>query len=177
MEIHLIRHTTPAVDKGICYGQTDLQLIDRYPEELAEVKSKVDTQYDEIFCSPLYRCSRLADDLFLPQRILRDERLKEFDFGQWEMMRWDDIDKDSKEKWMADFVNIPAPDGESLGVMHVRVNDFIEELVKEPYERVALVTHSGVIRIVKAMVESTPLRKCFDYHLEYGAVRKLKLTV
>ena len=176
MEICLIRHTTPAVDKGICYGQTDLGLVDQYPEELEVVRSKVDGPFDKVYSSPLQRCATLAGDLFIPQEIHYDDRLKEYDFGMWEMMKWDDIDKDSSEKWMADFVNIPAPGGESLGVMHTRVKEFVDELSAQAYSRIALVTHSGVIRIVLAMVEQTPLRKCFDYQLEYGAVRNVQIV-
>ena len=175
MEICLIRHTTPAVEKGICYGQTDLSLVDRYPQELEIVRSQVSGPFDKVFSSPLQRCARLAADLFLPQAVQHDDRLKEYDFGQWEMLPWDDIEKESKEKWKADFVNIPAPEGESLGLMHSRVKDFVDELSGQDHERIALVTHSGVIRIVLAMVEDTPLHKCFDYHLEYGAVRNVKL--
>jgi len=32
-EIYLIRHTTPKVEKGICYGQTDLNLADTFEQE------------------------------------------------------------------------------------------------------------------------------------------------
>jgi len=34
MEIYLIRHTTPDVAKGICYGQTDLDVANTFEEEV-----------------------------------------------------------------------------------------------------------------------------------------------
>ena len=37
MDIYLVRHTTPKIDKGICYGQSDLELADSYPEEFKAI--------------------------------------------------------------------------------------------------------------------------------------------
>ena len=34
MEIYLIRHTTPKIEKGICYGQADLNVADSFEEEI-----------------------------------------------------------------------------------------------------------------------------------------------
>ena len=33
MLIHLIRHTTPDIETGICYGQTDLDVSDSFEKE------------------------------------------------------------------------------------------------------------------------------------------------
>ena len=37
-EIYLIRHTTPEVEKGVCYGQTDLNLKNTFPQEAKRIK-------------------------------------------------------------------------------------------------------------------------------------------
>ena len=34
MEIYLVRHTTPAIEKGVCYGQTDLNVAETFEEEV-----------------------------------------------------------------------------------------------------------------------------------------------
>jgi alpha-ribazole phosphatase len=36
--IFLIRHTTPAVAKGICYGQTDLDITESFVEEAEAIR-------------------------------------------------------------------------------------------------------------------------------------------
>lgn len=176
MEICLIRHTTPAVEKGICYGQTDLDLADTYPVELEKVKKQVTTEFDLIVSSPLKRCKALAEDLFRGRNILYEDRIREYDFGEWEMMSWDKIDRYLLEKWRANFVDIPAPGGESLMDMSNRIEEFLAELKSQNRKKVAFVTHSGVIRIISAIAEQTDLSRCFDYQLPYGVVRNISLS-
>ncbi len=77
---------------------------------------------------------------------------------------------------MANFVDVPAPGGESLMMMHDRIQSFLTDLKTENFSRVALVTHSGVIRIISAIVEQTALAKCFDYQLPYGVVKNVELV-
>ena len=61
MEIYIIRHTTPDIEKGICYGQSDLNLVDNYAEEFEAIKSKIPTTKTfKIISSPLKRCALLA---------------------------------------------------------------------------------------------------------------------
>jgi len=175
MEIILIRHTKPLIAKGICYGQSDLELADSYSSELVEVKNQVKTPFDQVFSSPLRRCAILANDLFPDVEIKFDDRIKELDFGDWEMVPWNEMDKDYQEKWMANFVDIPTPGGESLNQMNERIVDFLQHAKKEKYSRIALVTHSGVIRIILARIAKTSLAKCFSYDLSYGVVKSVIL--
>ena len=175
MEICLIRHTTPNVAKGICYGQADLTLSDTYPIELEKVKSQVLGTFEQIYSSPLIRCRQLSEDLFGKENIVFEDRIKEYDFGEWEMVPWNDMDKDLQEKWMANFVDFQAPGGESLKEMNTRVQTFLKELKERNYSRVALVTHSGVIRIINTIIEQTDLARCFDYQLPYGVVKLVKI--
>ncbi|MFB9080950.1 histidine phosphatase family protein [Flavobacterium procerum] len=44
-----------------------------------------------------------------------DERLKEKNFGDWEMRKWD-IFRRTTQSWMEDFVTIPVSNGESFSV-------------------------------------------------------------
>ena len=106
--ITAIRHTRVDVPFGVCYGQTDVPLASTYVEELAAVQTQVDWyQYDAIWCRPLKRCRRLAEDLFPRETILFDPRLMELNFGRWEMQRWDDISDTADAKaWFADFVEV-----------------------------------------------------------------------
>ena len=58
MEIYLIRHTTPLVEQGICYGQTDLDIAHNFQEEVEDIK--VALQHfnpDKVYTSPLMRCT------------------------------------------------------------------------------------------------------------------------
>lgn len=169
MQIHLIRHTTPDIDTGICYGQTDLGLAASFELEKAAVLNKLNSSYDMVYTSPLKRCALLAETV-CGERRLSDQRLMEYNFGDWELLPWNEFKTPEAQNWMNNFVDQPAPNGDSMISMQKRVDEFWQELIKQPYERVAVVTHSGVMRIIHGLILSTPMTHLFRLQLEFGAV-------
>lgn len=169
MLIHLIRHTTPEIATGTCYGQADIPLTKNFSDEKDQVLDKLQPQYDALFSSPLTRCKQLADCIDADSRTT-DPRLMEYDFGDWELKPWSDITRPESRAWMDDFVNVPAPNGESIAMMQERVDEFFDELLQQEYEKVALVTHSGVQRLLHARILHTPLQHMFRLQLPFGAV-------
>lgn len=178
MEIHLIRHTQPDIKPGICYGQTDLSLTEDYLEQFHTVLSQVDLSGSMIYSSPLQRCLQLAeflseqselspDPLKPKSAITQDSRLKELNFGSWEMKPWDEIPKKDFDHWAHDYVQIAPPDGESLSTMRARVMSFMSEL---PDAKHVIVTHSGVIRILWAHWHQKSIQEAFDQKIEFGQI-------
>lgn len=176
MEVCLIRHTTPDVAKGICYGQTDLELVSSYPEEMANIRLQLHSDFDQVYSSPLKRCAKLAQDLFGNHDILYDARLKELNFGEWEMMPWSEMDQEAQGKWMNNFVEEAPPNGESMLQLKERIQEFLLEVKSTQHRRIGIVTHSGVIRVISAMIDDRPLEKCFDYQLPYGVVKNVNVN-
>ena len=89
MKVYLVRHTSVDVPKGISYGQTDVPLKSSFEEEASLTRKNLDgLTFDQVYCSPLSRCTRLAAFCGYPEAI-RDARLKELNFGDWEMKSWD----------------------------------------------------------------------------------------
>ncbi len=168
MEIYLIRHTTPAISPGLIYGRTDVPLTDSFTAELAEIRPHLPAMFDAVYSSPSRRCVQLAEQL--GPVIRTDERLYELDFGDWEGQTWDTIDRQASELWMQDFVNTAPPGGETLLQMQARVLAFWNELIRHAYERVAVVTHGGVIRILLAIERKLPLASLFEIKIAYGEV-------
>ena len=128
--------------------------------------------YDALYTSPLVRCANLAEYVTSSNRMV-DERILEYNFGDWELREWKEIKKSDSIEWSKDIVNNSAPNGESLQVMKNRVDDFFDELIKRDYENVAVVTHSGVQRIIHARILNTPLSNIFRLQLDFGAVIEL----
>ena len=155
MDIYLIRHTEVAVGRQTAYGQSDVDLTDNYPEQLARLQSHLPDRPllphpAVIFSSPLKRCRQLADDLAASftmgsqietapgqttvvdaQRppVQLDDRLKELFFGDWELMPWADIPPDELRTWRADFVTIRMPNGENFTDLFERVSVFWNERI------------------------------------------------
>jgi alpha-ribazole phosphatase len=174
MQVYLIRHTSPDIAPGICYGQSDLALkTELFEAEFKAIQAKIPAQFSQVYSSPLQRCQQLAQ-CFCAQPML-DDRLKELNFGQWEMQAWDKIPQHELDPWMANFVNIAPPDGENFQQLYQRNVDFIKQLLTQNIDNVAIITHAGNIRSWLSFVLGLPLENSFKIKLNYGAVVLLSL--
>jgi len=111
VEIYLIRHTSPAVEKGICYGQTDIGLSTDFESCATKIIHSLPSDISAIYSSPSKRCTLLADLLPFSLKVKIDLNLLELNFGDWEMKKWDDISP--QEPWFSDYINTKVPGGES----------------------------------------------------------------
>ena len=179
MEIYIIRHTKPEIETGICYGQSDIQVNDNFIEESGKIIRTLPEEIDIVFSSPLKRCRTLADKIvfFSKQHPLCkfDERLKEMNFGKWEMKRWDDIDRKEFDTWANDIVNARVPEGESFLEIHNRVKDFYNELIKTNYNKVLIITHAGNIRCFLSLVFKYELKDTLKIPIDYATVRIISI--
>ena len=87
MQLHLIRHPRPAIEPGICYGQSDIGLAESAVEVATRLKPLLPDAYT-VHASPLLRARLLAEALGTPTL---DERLKEIHFGDWEGRSFESI--------------------------------------------------------------------------------------
>ena len=170
MEIYLVRHTKPEISKGVCYGQSDLELANSFQEELTHVLSQLPEKVEVIYSSPLKRCLELARSI--PHKDLRQaDQLKEMDFGDWELKPWDSIPLEELNPWMEDFVEQPVPNGESMRLLAERITPWFRELIAANHQQLVIVTHAGPIRIILSLIHETPLEEAFQrYQVEYGEV-------
>lgn len=170
MHLTLIRHTSVAVPKGICYGATDVDVASTFELEATEVKQKLEgTVFDAVYTSPLSRCRKLAD--FCGYKCaIPDARLKEMNFGEWEMQPYDKIDDPRLQEWYDDYVNVRATGGESFKDQQERVKSFIIDLKKEGFKEVAIFAHAGILLqfiILTAMI--TP-EEAFRLQPPFGGI-------
>jgi alpha-ribazole phosphatase len=171
MKIHIVRHTAVGVD-GVCYGQTDVPLKDTFEEEAEVVRQKLENiPFDAVFSSPLSRAKRLAEYCGYENIQLKD-RLKELNFGDWEMQPWNKMDM---EEWEKDWINISAPNGESFRQMYDRVASFLDELKGKAYSSVIVFAHGGVINCFRSYFGDTDLAGAFDQLAEYGEIFEFEL--
>ncbi|MDB5158791.1 MAG: phosphoglycerate mutase [Mucilaginibacter sp.] len=173
MEIFLIRHTTPNVCKGFIYGRTDVPLAESFSTEKELIIGKLPKHIDLVVSSPSSRCTLLAREI--DSSFVEDECLMELDFGAWEGKTWDTVDRLESERWTADFINTAPPQGESLHQMNERVMRFWNQLLNYPHQRIVIITHAGVIRLILALINAIPLQSLFDINVQYGEVVLLNL--
>jgi alpha-ribazole phosphatase len=174
MEIILIRHTSVDVPKGTCYGQTDVPLKPTFEQEAAVTLEKLNAYapFDQVYTSPLSRCTRLATYCGFPEAI-HDPRLLELNFGEWEMQNFNDINDSRLQEWFDDYLNVPATNGESFSMQYRRVADFLDVLKTKPYQKVAIFTHGGVLACAQIYAGLLEPENVFTSSIPYGAITNM----
>jgi alpha-ribazole phosphatase len=148
MSLWLVRHATPEIAQGTCYGSTDM------PADTAATRTAADTLAEllphgiALKTSPLKRCTQLASALCEARPDLvseSDPRLAEMDFGQWEGQRWDAIDANQLAQWTDNFWLHRPGGGESVQAFMTRVGSVWDEASQTGKDCV-WITHAGVMR-------------------------------
>ena len=167
MEMILIRHTSVAVSKSVCYGRSDVGLAGTFGTERETLSGKLGLAVPPVvYSSPASRCIRLAESI--SPAYLTDGRLHELDFGRWEMLPWTEIPESELNPWMADFVNASPPGGENFAALHRRSVDFLQGVLQADARQVVIVTHAGVIRSLLCHCLGIPLENAFRLQVDYG---------
>ncbi|MCM1522803.1 MAG: alpha-ribazole phosphatase [Muribaculaceae bacterium] len=176
IHLTLVRHTSVDVPAGVCYGRTDVSLAPSFPIEAAAVRQKIEgRRFDGIFTSPLSRCVRLAEECGYPEAI-PDPRLMEMDFGEWEMIRWDDITDPRLPLWYADWEHVAPTGGESFLDQRRRVADFLQSLHSYPSgSHLLAFAHGGVMMQAMILTGLATPENVFSLQPSYGSV--LEITV
>lgn len=170
MEIYLIRHTAPAVARGVCYGQSDIDVTETFMEEAAVIRQHLPEKVAVVYSSPLQRCTKLATHLFPHHSIQLETNLMEINCGRWELQRWDDIAREELDPWMNDLVNVRIPGGESYTDLYQRCTGSFADIYHKE-KPLAIVAHGGVIRSILSHITNTPLLDSFKvFSLHYGSV-------
>jgi alpha-ribazole phosphatase len=176
MEIYLIRHTTPNVMAGTCYGQADLDVTESFEQEASIIKQHLPENILQVYTSPLQRCRKLAGHLFPEHALQHHDDLKEISCGEWELKLWNDIPQEILMPWMNDFVNVRIPGGESYTDLYERVVNRFNAISNHQLPA-AIVSHGGVMRSILSHLTQTPLIESFNvFKLNYGCVVKLQLS-
>lgn len=174
MELYLIRHTAVDVPQGVCYGQKDVPLKASFKQEAANVYEQIKSiHFEAVFTSPLTRCVKLAQYCGFTHAV-RDSRLQELNFGDWEMQSWQAIQDPNLAAWYKDYINVRVSGGESFSDLYQRLCAFLQAL-PPTLQRIAVFTHGGIINGARVYTKATTLTTMFDETPDYGSVTKLHL--
>lgn len=170
--LYLVRHLQPDIENGICYGWTDVPVqideaaVKGIATELGEVRA--------IHSSSLFRCRNLAQGLasHLDLDVYISEDLRELNFGDWEMKRWDDIGAKALDEWIESGYEA-IHSGESLTEFDFRVSRWAKKL--DNHVDIAVVTHAGVIRSLLRTFSSVSLEESLAFPIAFGEVIKFEI--
>jgi alpha-ribazole phosphatase len=188
MELILVRHPAVEVEPGICYGQSEIPLVEpaeAFVSSLVPRLSRLSAATPQrIDTSPLSRCASVATLLAnlrgLP--LHEDGDLMELDYGRWEMRHWDTVDRAELDAWAADLEHGRPHGGESAAMLAARANRWLERTVVDraltdcaliddaPAAAILAVTHAGVIRMLASRLTGESLAVSLRRPLAYGAL-------
>jgi len=176
MEVIMIRHTTPDVPTGTCYGQSDVPLKETFEEEAAVAKAALDAcgPVDYAYTSPLSRCTRLAAYCGYAD-AQRDARLMEINFGEWEMKVFDDIIDPHLQAWFSDHIHTQVTGGESFMQQCERVSRFLDELRQQAWRRVVIFAHGGVLVAAQVYAGLVTPEEAFSVLPPFGGLIRISL--
>jgi alpha-ribazole phosphatase len=151
MTLWLVRHATPLIEPGICYGRQDVAADMTATAECAQALANLLSATTRVISSPLQRCEQLAKALcgLRPDLAYKtDSRLQEMDFGAWEGRAWQDIPAADLQAWTDGFAHhCVGGSGESTMQVMARVASAFDEL--QGSGDTLWITHAGVIRAVE----------------------------
>lgn len=180
MKLYLVRHPQPAVDPGLCYGASDVPVVeDQVARTLARLHAAGLPGELPAYASPLQRCATLARRL-QPRRLRLDARLAEMDFGRWEMQPWSAIARAEIDAWAADLLRYRPGGAENVLDVARRVAAFMEELRRSGEAQALLVCHAGTIRLLMQMTAGLALEQAAlqaaqtPHRIAYGELLILK---
>lgn len=128
-------------------GHTDVPLSEEGRAQARAVAAALrDLPFDAVVSSDLSRAYETACAIRGAQALRRDERWREFDFGAWEGLTWDEITRRQPE--LADIAASAArsydpPGGESFAAVQARVAAALEDLRATNAALALVVTHAG----------------------------------
>ena len=180
MKLFFLRHTSLNVEIDVFYGQTDLDVSDRFEEEVKLIKKKIknfniDTNYIKVYSSPLKRCIKLTNKL--TENYIVDQRIKEMNLGDWEMKKMSSISKKDKLDWENNLLSFKIPNGESNNEFLKRLKSFLEDIFKFN-EDALIVCHAGSINGMLSLLTKEPFDKMVKNYWElikHGSLSLIEL--
>ncbi len=135
--------------------------------------------WDRIISSPLQRCADFAHKLGQQQSlpVSLDTRFQEMHFGDWEGRTASELmatDENALTQFWNDPVQNTPPGAEPLLTFNQRVLSAWADLLRNyRNERILLVTHGGVMRVLLCHVQQRPIKQLLDIEVKHAALKQL----
>ncbi|MFP4119101.1 MAG: histidine phosphatase family protein [Candidatus Woesearchaeota archaeon] len=162
MNITLVRHgETNYTVKGLCSEKAGVNVHLTVKGELQAkllAKRLKDENFDIIYTSELYRTLQTAEFINEYHNVTHkvDERINDRKTG---------FDSRPIREFYTfvskDPIHTRSPGGETLLDVRERVKSFLDDLKTQPHERILIVTHSLVVKLMYVIVNKRPLEDLF----------------
>ena len=179
LKIDLLRHGESELSHTLRGSLDDALTAKGWQQMLSSIDQSqtLPQQWDVVFSSPLQRCSMFAEHCVKERDIplILDKNLQEMHFGDWEGQSIQQLYEQFPET-LADFWQKPTqttlPNAETMHQFHLRVSTAmsnIQQLMQlNGWQSALVITHGGVIKLLKCMVLQQPLDDVLKMAAELG---------
>jgi alpha-ribazole phosphatase/probable phosphoglycerate mutase len=187
LQVYLIRHGETA-HEGTYKGHLDVPLAPEGRRRMEKTAKGLTgllegASLDAVYSSDLKRAVESAEIIarrFGIKKVGLNGALRERDFGLWEGMRYNDIEKKFPAdfaRWVKDPVKNTPTGGESTRRLALRVRRALSEITRSHAdgERIAIVSHGGVTRVALCHYLGIPLSRIFRIGQGFGCVNLVEL--
>jgi broad specificity phosphatase PhoE len=133
-----------------------------------------------IYSSTLNRASVMAQIIAerCGVRHLKDSRLNELSFGDWEGLTFAEITEKYNvqwRRWQCDFENVSPPNGERMKDLQERTLSFLDSMAEDEENRtLAIVSHAGAIKVILIHALNTTVKSFWRLKIDPGSISMVK---
>ncbi|HPY42261.1 MAG TPA: histidine phosphatase family protein [Thiolinea sp.] len=177
-QIDVLRHGRVLTPNLFCAASTEPLSAEGWSQLRSTTRNY---KPDQILCSPSLRCAQFAQELSVKRAVpLQIEpRIQEMNFGSWvgksSAAIWE-LDQAGMQQLWSEPLSFTAPQGESMLAFIQRVQaawaDFTQAYTGQ---RVLLVTHGGVIRVLLAQSLGIGYAQTLRFELGYGQAARFRV--
>ena len=179
--IDLLRHGETELSHTL-RGSTDDALTDSGWQKMQQtvdqfLKNNSPNPWDVVFSSPLQRCALFADEIAsnLKLELILDRNLQEMHFGDWEAVSTQEI-YEKQPDVLAQFWETPTrfspPNAETMQQFQQRILHALQQIQgsmqHNQFAHAMVVTHGGVIKLLKCLAFNQPLDNILKMSAELG---------
>lgn len=162
--VYFIRHAQSIANvTGYCYGTSECDVTDAGKEQLERLSHRFkDVHIDIIYTSPMKRtlATARAVNKYHGVEIVEEKGLIEINAGEWEMKRWDDIERmfpEEFETWTARPHMWSSTGSETMVDVYNRMKKTVENVVRANKNKtVVIVSHACALRNYFCVAKGLP---------------------
>ena len=177
-KIYLFRHGETTNSKEVCFnGHFDVGLSDKGKNQFREWAQVLKNEpFTAIYSSDLERTRISAKILGEPhqQEPIAYPELRELCFGDWEGLSVAQVEEkypNQLEERMKNIEEFQVDRGETFWQLQERVVPRFEQIVsRHPNEKIAMVCHGGVNRVILSHLLELPIKNIFRVKQDYAVL-------
>lgn len=180
-QLTLIRHAATDLSGTFC-GHINPIVNGHGEEQICELVAALQGRsFTAIYSSDLLRARQTAEPVArgvgAALHLLHD--LREIAFGEWEGLRWSEIEArfpEQAQSWMAEYPYRSAPGGEGFAAFQMRVMNCAVRILEELSSSICIVSHGGVIRLMLAKIFNIEEHEAWSLTREHAKAIDLVIT-